>query len=269
MGDFDEQLFREAHWTVARDEEDRAANVLLQVVLPLVMILAILVNQVPILKKQFDQLVRDVTATPTDGLRNELDVAVLTLQHQLLLQATDQVAADERGALRVGIYGESIPSSSELAQGVVSDSFREISIALADRFNGPGRARARKRLLERVQVVFANLAEPYVGNFESGRQETLLAISKDNRILFETKLEGHLSGIEREASDAQSELVLAWLSAPPTARVKEDSAAIWIRIAAGESELVQSFDDLKVKDLFDRLSELGVVVLKTVEEAVL
>jgi hypothetical protein len=269
MSDFDEQLVREALWTVARDEGDRAAKVLLQVVLPLVMILAILVNQVPILKKQFDQLVRDVTETPTDGLRNELDIAVLTLQHQLLLQATDQVAAEERGALRVEIYSESIPSPPELTRGVVSDSFREISIALVDRFNGSGRARARKRLVERIQVVFANLAEPYVGNFESGRQETLLAISKDNRILFETKLEGYLSGIEREVSGAQSELVLAWLNAPPTDRVKAGSAEIWIRIAAGESELVQSFDDLKVKDLFDRLSELGVAVLETVEEVVL
>ena len=167
------------------------------------------------------------------------------------------------------IYSESIPNPSELTRGVVSDSFREISIALVDRFNGPGRARARKRLVERIQVVFANLAEPYVGNFESGRQETLLAISKDNRILFETKLEGYLSKIEREVSDAQNALVLAWLSAPPTDRVKAGSAEIWIRIAAGESELVQSFDDLKVKDLFDRLSELGVVVLETVEEVVL
>ena len=269
MGDFDEQLVREALSTAARDEGDRAANVLLQFVLPLVLILAILVNQVPILKKQFDQLVRDVTATPTDVLRNELNIAVLTLQHQLLLQATDQVAAEERGALRMAIYAESLPSPSELTGGTVSDSFREISIALADRFNGPGRARTRERLVERIQVAFAELAEPYVGSFEPGRQDLLLAISQNNRVLFETKLEGYLSEIEQEASGSQSELLLAWLSAPPTDRVKKGSAEMWLRIAAGETELVEDFDDLKIKDLFDRLSELGVAVLERVEEVAL
>jgi hypothetical protein len=269
MSDFDERLIREAAATVARDEGDRAANVLLQLVLPLVMILAILVNQVPTLKKQFDQLVRDVAGTPTDGLRSELDIAILTLQHQILLGATDQVAAEERRALRVGTYGKSVPSPSELVRGSVPDSFRQVSIALASRFNGPARTRTRKRLVERIQVVFREMAEPYLGNFDAGRRESLLAISQDNRTLFETKLEGYLSEIEREASDAQNELILAWLSAPPTARVKKESAEIWIQIAAGETELVQSFDDLKVKDLFDRLSDFGIAMLETVEEVVL
>jgi hypothetical protein len=123
-----------------------------------------------------------------------------------------------------------------------------------------------------VEVRFRQLANDYVGGFGPRRQERLLAIATHNRRLFEIKLDGHLRWMELDAAKIQNKLIISWLTAPSSDRVKQESAELWIRIAAGAArrgDLLRAFDNLKVVDLFETLRGMDIPLLDQVERAVL
>jgi hypothetical protein len=91
--------------------EGESMDVLLQLTLPIVLILAFLVvTEVQTLTDQIRRLKNDIENTATGRLSKERDTTLMELQLQLLYQATDQVAQAEEKGLALREYRLAAPT---------------------------------------------------------------------------------------------------------------------------------------------------------------
>ena len=265
-------------------DKGESMDVLLQLTLPIILILAFVVTtEIQSLNQDMDAmnaanaalrqengdlqeemqlLTKELQGTETGRLKNELDMAILTLQHQLLLQAADETAAELRAELELGRYAALAPKVEDLVQRRLRADFVRTSATLGTLFNGPGGfAKTEEKLRQTGINRFERLSDEIFpkGKVSGFRRGKLKKIAPENRQSFKAKLAGHLRAIEKEASAVQLELILAWIvSKQAEDAVKTSSASTWKRIQSGREEAivkesVKDFVNLKALVLLEAL----------------
>lgn len=261
MTNQDNRLFE---GVAASPDEGESMDSLLQLTLPIVLILAyLLVTEVKALRE-----------TPIGQLRDKLDVAMLTLEHQLLLKATDEIARQEREDIGLADYKLATPGLEDVRDMRVDKFKRFISIStgLAERFNGlESKDKMRQRLHREVEARFETLVQEVVAQHRDlgeARHRKLQGISKENRHSYQTKLEGDLQTIEAEGVKVQLAVILAWLDDHQASQhVTMESRRSWRRIQSGGEDAEVSdqeaarFVNLKVDKLVEHFKNHGVELL--------
>lgn len=250
-------------------EHQGSFDVLLQLTLPMVLILALLVvTEVQTLQEHINQLMKDIEDTPTGVLLQQRNEALLTLQQQLLWKAIEEVMEEvvqESGVLE---YVDVCPSALEVIEGHIETRFKEISTVVAQRFNGQrsyakSRIELRRRILER----FRQLALEVLGqspDISGSGARTLLELSKKNSNFLETELAGHLEDQIGRLVEVQLQLALDWLQESRASElVKSESSRLWslIQTISEPDPQIDQFVNLKVSGLEQRLEELDVPLL--------
>lgn len=271
-------------------DRQESMDVLLQLTLPIILILAFLVvTEVQSLNRDLDathaanaaltQQNQDLQAemallnealagTETGKLKDTLDLAILSLQRQLLLQAADDTVRAERARLQLERYAAVLPAVADVLAGQLDARFVETSQALATLYNRAGQ-HSEQRLSDQALTRFRALAEQVFapGSVAEFRRNALKNIEDDNQQAFQSALNGGLALLEREASAVQLELVLAWIaSRDAEGAVKSGATAVWRalqteRAEAAVKEGVQDFVDLKTVALVRRLTDLSAPLL--------
>lgn len=250
-------------------ESEGSFDVLLQLTLPMVLILALLVvTEVQTLQEHIQQLMDDITGTSIGALLEQRNEALLTLQQQLLVKAIEEVAEEvERGSGLLE-YAEARPSALAVLEDRMDLRFKEISTVGAQRFNGH-RAYVESRNAVRRQIIdrFRKLATETLGQTsavsESGAR-TLLDISEKNQRFLETELTGFLEDQVSRLVEVQLQLILDWLEEPRAGElVSGESSRLWrlIQKIADPEPQIDQFVNLKVSRLRQRLTELEVPLL--------
>ncbi|MEM7403737.1 MAG: hypothetical protein AAF458_00530 [Pseudomonadota bacterium] len=281
------------------DRHERPSmDVLLQLTLPIVLILALImtvevseyVDAMAELEAENDELrtERDAAVSDQRSMRadfersatgelvQELERMVLTIQHQLLLKAVADSADAEADDIGLGRYAVEVPEPGALAAGDLSPAFRETTLALAARFNGDSAVRnTRTRLTAAVEARFDELAITYLDENPHMRRRApaLRQIEADNRVAFLTALDGHLARLSGVGFDVQMDLLTAWLQNPQaTVRVDDaEVASLWNRIqeASGDEldALLAQFANLRIRDAFAALAKAELEPLADVRRA--
>lgn len=263
----DDQLVTEVEG--GRREGSVSMDVLLQVTLPIVLILAFLVvTEVQSLTDQINRLQKDIEGTATGRLARERDMALLELQVQLLYAATTDVGRQAQDELGIDGYVATAPSAADVLARTLAPEFVNTAQALHAAFgNAPARQRTELRLRETVEERFVELADEQTSLAGEPRRR-LLDITEANRELFEIKLRGHIESLIDAAAAPQLALMLDWLRSPEASeRIAADSRALWREVrdaqAAGADETaIDAFIDLKAATLVRELERLGVPILE-------
>jgi hypothetical protein len=251
-------------------EHGESMDVLLQLTLPIVLILAfVVVSEVRTMTEQMSRLKRDVENTATERLSRERDTTLMELQLQLLYQATDQVAQAEEEALALREYALVTPSVAEILRGDVDSRFAATSRTLDDLLNGERQRAATERRLHRaIEQRFSDLVAVELTEFDATARERVLDIVDEHRRLYETKLDGHLEQFEAVATAVQLDVMLRWLEHPDVATtLQPDSLSLWKRIQqrlrsdAPRDDAFDDFVNLRVARLVDHLSAQHVPLL--------
>lgn len=249
-------------------------DVLLQVTLPIVLILAFLVvTEVQTLTEEINRLQRDIDGTATGRLIQERDIALLELQEQLLYSATNEVGHAAEEELGLDVYAVLAPSIESLLAERVDPAFlkasREIHTSLGD---SDARVRTEDKLRRAVEERFIELVDEQT-QLDGSSRSKVLAITDVNRESFEIKLRGYIERFIDSASAAQLSLMLRWLRDPEASRqVEEESLSLWRSIGAAlvggsaEDERIEQFIDLKAASLAQRLERMGAPLLSRTEQ---
>lgn len=250
-------------------------DVLLQVTLPIVLILAFLVvTEVQSLTDQIDRLQKDIEGTATGRLVEERDVALLELQEQLLYTATNEVGGAAEDELGLDRYAALAPPVAAILQGRVDADFaaasRAVHVALGD---DHARRRTETRLRRAVEERFLALVDEQTSLAGESRRR-VLDITAENRESFELKLRGYVERFVDDAAVVQLDLMLRWLRDPQASeRVEAESVGLWREIRAAretltEAEAIDAFVDLKAAQLVAELERQGVPLLgRTLEQS--
>ena len=266
-------------------DKGESMDVLLQLTLPIILILAFVVTteiqslnqdmeamsaanavlrqENSNLQEEMQLLTKELQGTETGRLKDELDMAILTLQHQLLLQAADETAAELRSDLQLDRYAALAPSVEDLVERRLHADFVRTSATLGMLFNGPGGfAKTEEKLRRTGMERFEHLTDEIFpeGEVSGFRRGKLKKVVPENQQSFAAKLAGRLHAIEKEASAVQLELILAWIvSKQAEVAVKSSSASTWKRIQTGREaaivkESVKDFVNLKALVLLEVLN---------------
>jgi len=266
----DDQLVTEVEG--GKREGSVSMDVLLQVTLPIVLILAFLVvTEVQSLTDQINRLQKDIEGTATGRLSRERDLALLELQIQLLYAATTEVGSQTQAELGLDQYARLAPGVDEILNGNVAADFTASSRAVhAALGNDAARRRTEEGLRRVVEERFVELVEEQTSLVGEPRRQ-VLEISDINRERFEIKLRGHIESLIDAAAAPQLELMLRWLSDPEvTQRIEEESVALWQRIRnpadeadeTSDEAAIDAFVDLKAATLLRELDKLGIPMLE-------
>lgn len=267
MGDGDDRLTEEIG---AGERHGQSMDVLLQLTLPMVLILAFLVvTEVQTLSDQIRRLKKDIQNTATGRLSEERDTTLMELRLQLLYQATDQVAQAEEEALALREYGLLAPGVDDIVTGQVDERFVATSQKLFELLNGEERReQAERRLRAAVEERFAELVARELGEFEADARASVLSIPAVHRMLYETKLQGHLERFLAMGTGVQLELMLDWLEDPTVGlTLRQQSLSLWRklqqRLTGADTEAVpfEDFVNLRAVKLVEALDTLGAPVL--------
>jgi hypothetical protein len=267
MSHGDDRVAAEVDTAPAQGE---SMDVLLQLTLPIVLILAfVVVSEVRTMTEQMSRLKRDVENTATERLSRERDTTLMELQLQLLYQATDQVAQAEEEALALREYGLVTPNVSDILRGDVDPRFAATSRTLDDLLNGEQRRAATEQRLHRaIEQRFSDLVAVELAEFDAGARNTVLAIADEHRRLYETKLDGYLERFEAVGAAVQLDVMLRWLEHPDVSTtLQPDSLSLWKRIQqrlhseAPDDGAFDDFVNLRVARLVDHLSAQHVPLL--------
>lgn len=244
-------------------------DVLLQVTLPIVLILAFLVvTEVQTLTSEIERLQKDVEGTAIGRLARERDVALLELQEQLLLAATQEVGAEAQTELGLDRYALVQPSVGRLLSGEIDAEFAAASQRLHAAF---GDEAARRSTEERLRVAVEERFAGMVGessNLDNDSRGRLLEVSPEHRESFEAKLRGQLERTIDAAAATQLDLMLRWINDPEASRrLDAESLSLWHAVAEGDEaslsdEALDAFVDLKARHLVEELERLGAPVLE-------
>lgn len=262
----DDQLVTEVEG--GKREGSVSMDVLLQVTLPIVLILAFLVvTEVQSLTDQINRLQKDIEGTATGRLASERDMALLELQVQLLYAAATEVGEQAREELGIAAYTTRAPDAADVLAGALAPEFvaaaRLLHGALGDE---SARRRTEDRMREAVEKRFVELVDEETSLAGEPRRR-LLDISDANRELFQIKLRGHIESLIDAASAPQLALMLEWLRHPEASqRIAADSLELWreVRDAQGDGSdeaAIEAFIDLKAATLVRELGRLGVPIL--------
>ena len=264
----DEHIAAEAD---ASAEPGESMDVLLQLTLPIVLILAfVVVTEVKTLTDQMWRLKKDVENTATARLSRERDTTLMELQLQLLYQATDQVAQAEEEALSLREYRLVAPDVAQILEGQVDEGFGTTSRTLSELFNGAGRReRTERQLRAEVEERFADLVTTELTEFDADARKKVMVIQDAHRGLYETKLGGYIERFEKTAAAVQLDLMLKWLESPAVStKVQGESLSLWARIqrqlvAGYQAEEVpfDEFVNLRASRLVEELAALNVPLL--------
>ena len=270
----DDRLVEEAE---AAPAQGQSMDVLLQLTLPIVLILAFLVvTEVQTMTDQISRLKSDIRNTATGRLSRERDTTLMELQLQLLYQATDQIAQAEEEALSLREYGLVAPSAAEILRGEVSPRFVTTSRQLDALLNGEQqRAATARRLQLAIEERFVELVDAELTEFNATARDKVLRVPPKHRKLYETKLDGYLEEFESVGTAVQLDVMLRWLEHPDVAlTLQPDSLSLWkriqVRLRSEDAELVDAgltdvpFDDfvnLRVARLVHQFSTLDVPLL--------
>jgi hypothetical protein len=270
----DDRLVEEVE---AAPAQGQSMDVLLQLTLPMVLILAFLVvTEVQTMTDQISRLKRDITNTATGRLSRERDTTLMELQLQLLYQATDQIAQAEEEALSLREYGLVAPSAAEILRGEVSPRFVTTSRQLDALLNGEQhRAATEQRLRLAIEERFSELVDAELSEFDATARNKVLSVAQKHRTLYQTKLDGHLQAFESVGTAVQLDVMLRWLEHPDVAStLQPDSLSLWkriqVRLRSEEAEPAEGgltdvpFDDfvnLRVLRLVHEFSTLHVPLL--------
>jgi len=274
MAQGDDRLVEEVE---AAPGQGQSMDVLLQLTLPIVLILAFLVvTEVQTMTDQISRLKRDIRNTATGRLSRERDTTLMELQLQLLYQATDQIAQAEEEALSLREYALVAPSAADILRGEVSPRFVTTSRQLDDLLNGEQqRAATEQRLQLAIEERFAELVDAELTEFNAAARSTVLRVPPKHRKLYETKLDGYLEEFESVGTAVQLDVMLRWLEHPEVAStLQPDSVSLWkriqVRLRSESTEPVDAgltdvpFDDfvnLRVARLVQQFSTLNVPLL--------
>lgn len=250
-------------------------DVLLQVTLPIVLILAFLVvTEVQSLTDQIQRLQKDIEGTATGRLVQERDVALLELQEQLLYTATSEVGAAVEDELGLDRYAALAPPVAAVLDGTIDPDFAAASQAVHAAL-GDDRARrdTEARLRHAVEERFVALIDERTALAGEPRRR-LLDITDANRDAFATRIRGYVEGFADGAAAVQLDLMLRWLRDPVASqRVEDDSLGLWravrsSRESATGDATIDAFIDLKADRLVDELGRQGVPLLgRTLEKS--
>lgn len=252
------------------ERHGESMDVLLQLTLPMVLILAFLVvTEVKTLSDQIQRLKSDIQNTATGRLSEERDTTLMELRLQLLYQATDQVAQAEEEALALREYALLAPAVSDIVAGRVDERFAATSRKLYELLNEEARReQTERRLRTAVEERFAELVAKELTEFGADARASVLNIPAGHRALYETKLQGHLERFLRTGAAVQLELMLSWLEDPGAgATVRQQSLSLWRRLqqrlGGQETDGVpfEEFVNLRAVKLVETLDGLGAPVL--------
>ena len=250
-------------------------DVLLQVTLPIVLILAFLVvTEVQSLTDQIERLQKDIEGTATGRLVHERDVALLELQEQLLYTATNEVGDEAEGELGLDRYAALAPPVVEILAGEVAADFAVASQAVHGALgDDQARRRTEERLRQAVEERFLALVDEQTSLAAESRRR-VLDITAENRESFELKLRGYVESYLDSASAVQLDLMLRWLRDPAaTEHVEAESIRLWSKIRGAretltEAEAIDAFVDFKAAQLVSELERQGVPLLgRTLEQS--
>ena len=273
------------------NDQGESMDVLLQLTLPIILILAFVVAtemrslkenlaaasdnaqqlaaENEALNEELQILVKEMDGTETGRLYQQLELAILTLQHQLLLKSVAEVVAEERETLGLGEYPTLTPGVEDLLNARVNPRFASISGALAGRFNGERRDTTRARLEEAVITRFQALVDETLaeGEVSTLRHRQLREIVPENRASFVAQLAGELDTMAETAAGVQLEVMLAWIASPAAEQaVKSGSSQAWRAIQSDSEdavvrEQVKDFVNLKALLLVERLRAMDIPLL--------
>ena len=222
----DAELLKELDET---DESEDSMEVLLQLTLPMVLILAlIVVTEVASLERENQKLRKDLENTPTGALGEIADETILELQHQLLIKASAEIAEEQVETLGLRAYRETAPSATDVIAGTFSEPFTDTTRALAERFNGRHlRAGYTREFQDAVLARFRKFADDAIRR----RPEM-----------------GRSRGVELH-------------------KLSDENFAAMATAIDGELEKIETLVNLKVRNLFERLEDVDVPLLESTEDA--
>lgn len=267
-------------------------DVLLQLTLPIVLILAFVVatdieslqqdigsmqleysalaEQNEDLEQTLQVLTKEMQDEQSGRLLQHLDITIIALQQQLLLRVTDEVIAEQRDVLALPAYAGALPTVDDLLQRRIEPRFAATSAALAGLFNGSrqfelSEYRLRAEIIDRFQQQIDSLFS--AGRIPGYKRSELKKLSRENRLAFQARLRGRLEAIRSEAGETQLELILAWIASKASEQaIQSQSRSLWQAIQIGGDERrieqdINAFVNLKTLALIRLLAELSVPLL--------
>jgi hypothetical protein len=244
--------------------ESESFDVLLQLTLPIVLILAfVVVTELATLRRNEDRFKDAVQGTP---IKTHLDMRA-ALQRLLIEKAVEQVMKEEEATTGIGEYKNILPTADQVLEEQLPERFREITLIFHRRYNDPYRS-TKWELRERIRRIYEKLAaaNPDLVEREISQREM------DD--VLEAELTRRIEELIKRACDIQAMVITAWVSSGRAVKSVESESQKWwglLQRPAAEAEpglLSEKYRTLMVDALQRRLSDARVPLLDTVVQKV-
>ncbi len=250
--------------------DDESMDVLLQLTLPIVLILAFLVvTEVAALHGEIDFLKSLLGSSSAEEVSKDMDFVILSLQLQILVKVSDDVASTARDELGISTYGSEAPSAQEIVAGSLSDSFKLTSRNLKALLDAPPasspllrqlRKESNRRFKEEVAEVTRQRPQ-----LSPAKRLQLLEITRENRQYLEDKLLGHVGTMREDGVRVQQQIFLDWIRADSRADL-ERSAELFEKGVRGERTAWRELVRVPGASLAERLADLDAPLLSATAE---
>jgi len=267
-------------WLRARAEgPEESFDVLLQLMLPITLILAfVVISLIGVSRKEYQALYTQCINTPPGEYMKQTEIALLTLQEQLLLQAVRDVFETKAGDLGLVHYEASLPSPDQILEQTLPGDF----VATTQRlFELAGTAKRRGDLeatMRRLALAqYAELSRQQSAlhpDFGEASMERLQQLALVNRTKLDKAVAGEIDALVRKAADPQVALIGKWIQSERATTVSgEEIRKAWSEFVIAPPADRQSksnyFVNLKVLALQQALTRLHAPLLEESVNAVL
>lgn len=267
------------HRKVDLHDSGESFDVLLQLTLPIVLILAfIVVTEFGVWKKQYDALYGQTVGTPMRTCLDQQKLALLTLQEQLLVKAAREVFEKKAGELQINRYASIVVTPEQILSRQLPHDFAAVSATLYQFFGTQKRrsereAEMREQALKHYQEL-VNMQALSGSGLTEDSLETLRHIVPANEAKLDTSVTGEMGILFRKAADPQLELISKWIySEPATTAAGEEIRKAWqdlVNAAASDKQAKSDrFVNLKVLALQQSLNRLDAPLLEGVVHEIL
>ncbi len=286
--------------------ESEGTDVLLQVTLPVVLVLALLVvTEVQSLRQELDetraaseQLEQALAAAQATNerlgeelsaaqrslelersddrgktLRDQRELMFITVREKLLREATNEVARGERERLDLDAYSVTAPNSEDVRGGLIQDRFKQISRQLAAIFNDP---RQQSAFAEQVRTAVTELFNQKVDEYfaanrlldEPGLRRRTKHFEPQDEARFLRELKAHVDSIQRDAVNVQLRVVLGLLRSEELWETSGQSSSIWIEMMSRKDATDSRIDEYQVQDMRDRFDNFDIhFIMDTISQS--
>lgn len=204
-------------WLRSRDDgHGESFDVLLQLTLPITLILAfVVITEIGVSRKEYQALYAQCINTPPGEYMKQTEIALLTLQEQLLLKAVRDVFESEIADLGLLHYEALTPTPDQIIEQTLPADFVTATQRLFDLVgNAKRRGELELTMRRRALAHYAELASqqsvlrPGLGEASMDRLQQVAPINSSK---FDKALAGEMDALARKATDPQVALIGKWI----------------------------------------------------------